>query len=546
MLRKIITLITLTAAVAGSLRAQDNPPTWKKGDKPALVVNIVVGGMRHDFIDRYRENLGSGGLALFAEQGMVFTESRYDFMQTNRASTLATFTAGCNPSVHGVIGEDWWDYTTGKMVRLIEDADAESLGAQVERGSYSQVNLIAPTLADELRNASPRSRAITIAADPVSAVAMGGLGSEVYWLDTRNVTWISSSKYMLYMPGWVLSVNEQNYSRRESLLGYRWTRSKSEISYVNSRFCIMDIPESVRFRKMPQMVDMQSEATRYGKILNTPVANDLVLEMARQAIIYENLGKDRHTDILNLCFDAPRNAMKLYGPESIEMEDMIYRVDRTIASLVEFLKSQYADDRVLYVLTSDHGSSDSYDMSLQPRQRFNGDQFRMILNSFLGAQFGGDDWVTGYSDRRLYLNRNAAYTRGRSLAEVQERAAGFALQFRGISHALTSSAMQGSTFSDAYLSKIQNGFYPGRSGDITINLMPGWIEERTGTRSAAGSLYDYDTHVPLVVMGCGLPHKVVEEPVDMSAVAPTLARILGISRPAASTAPVITELKEAF
>lgn len=102
------------------------------------------------------------------------------------------------------------------------------------------------------------------------------------------------------------------------------------------------------------------------------------------------------------------------------------------------------------------------------------------------------------------------YKYGFDLEEVQSRAATFALQFRGVSGALTASDMQSGYFGKGYGEKMQNSFYPKRSGDVTINLMPGWIEERPNTVSLSGSLFTYDTHVPLIFMGGGIPSGKVE------------------------------------
>ena len=38
---------------------------------------------------------------------------------------------------------------------------------------------------------------------------------------------------------------------------------------------------------------------------------------------------------------------------------------------------------------------------------------------------------------------------------------------------------------------------------VVLNLMPEWIEEREQTRSMSGSMYRYDTQVPLIIYGAG-------------------------------------------
>ena len=136
------------------------------------------------------------------------------------------------------------------------------------------------------------------------------------------------------------------------------------------------------------------------------------------------------------------------------------------------------------------------------------------------------------------------YEKDLSLADIQNEVATFAMQFRGVSHALSATAMRTSYFGSGYARKMQNSFYPRRSGDVIINLMPGWIEEHDHKRSSSGSMYGYDTEVPLVFYGKGAGMQRVNRRVDMTAVAPTLARLAGIREPAASEGGVLEEIAE--
>ena len=113
-------------------------------ERPALVVNMVVGGLPYDFVTRYGHNLSEGGFRRLAESGVSFTSARYDYMPTDRASSLATITTGTYPSVHGVVGERWCDVLTGEEVELIADSEAAGFDCEYGQGCYSNVNLIAP------------------------------------------------------------------------------------------------------------------------------------------------------------------------------------------------------------------------------------------------------------------------------------------------------------------------------------------------------------------------------------------------------------------
>ena len=244
--------------------------------------------------------------------------------------------------------------------------------------------------------------------------------------------------------------------------------------------------------------------------------------------------------MLNICLDTSRNIAERFGPESVEYEDMLYRLDYDLDLFLDYVCTLVKDERsILVVFTSDHGTSPSYDKITDSRKRFNVRQFEVIVNAFLSARYGQGQWILGYIDHSIYINHNLVYDKDMSIADIQNEVATFAMQFRGVSHALSSTAMRTSYFGSGYAQKMQNSFYPRRSGDVIINLMPEWIEEREECRSHSGSMYGYDTHVPLIFWGAGIAPQRHDEPVDMTSVAPTTARLIGISEPAASEGTVL-------
>lgn len=523
-------------------------PSITMAAKPRLVVNIVVSQMRYDYLSRFGQNMDSDGFNKFLNNGIVFTDARYNFMQTTTPATLATLTTGADPSMHGVVGERWIEYTLNNTVDLIEDYDVRGLDCDYGIGQYSPHNLTVPTIGDRLKEQNPDSKVVTIALDPVSAVVAGGQTSHVYWMDETRGNWISSTAYMEDLPEWVERYNSLRIA--DQYLDFEWMLSKPKYAYVNTVYSVFDFEKTKesRFKKIVSFKFLKKKdiPKDYPGILRTPVGNSLVTEFAKQAIIYEDLGRNEHTDLVNIVYDTPRYIGELYGGESIENEDMLYQLDGDIAELVSFIGTHTNMNDVIIVLTSDHGASDSFDYKETPRERFNTSQFRVIVNGFMNTQYGPGDWVIDYVDRQLYLNRNLIYTNGLSLEEVQNRVAAFALQFRGVSHVLTSTAMQNSFFSGSYAEKMQNSFYPKRSGDVTINLMPGWIEESDDRRAASGSMYEYDTHVPLMILGPQLYGQKISRTVNMRDVAPTLARIMKISRPIASEGEPVEEVSKIF
>jgi hypothetical protein len=517
-----------------------------RAQKPRLVVNIVVSQLRYDYLSRFGHNLPTGGIRRFADLGITFTDARYDYMHTSTPAGLATFTTGAEPSTHGIVADHWVDYTTGAKVDLVADENVYGLGCDAGRGQFSQRNIAVPTLGDRLLEYDPRSRVVAVAADPVSAVVMGGQNGEVFWLDESRGCWGSSTAYMEELPQWVVAYNDRRVARE--WLGQPWRPLLDRERYANVAYSVMSVAGGNGLRRQAAENPFATRGVNrdYARLLTTPAGNIMVADFAKQVIENEGLGRDDHTDLLNICFDTPRLVGEMYGGESMEAEDLFYRMDREIAGLLDYLNGRLDMNRVVVVLTSDHGSSDSFDYGTTPRDRFNAAQFKVIINGFMNAQWGAGDWVVDYVDRQLYLNRNLIYQRGLSLEEVQNRVAAFALQFRGVSHVLTSTAMQTSYFGGSYARQMQNGFYPRRAGDLTLNLMPGWIEERDGVRASSGSMYEYDTHVPLMILGAKFFGQRVGRTVNMRDVAPTLALIMQISRPIAAEGTAIDEVAKVY
>jgi len=536
MTRKIILALALFGAAGGVNAAGAT-------SKPRLIVNIVVSQMPYDYLRQFSPNFGDGGFRRFASQGLNFSQASYTFSKTTTPATLASLTTGAYPDMHGIVADRWIDFTTNRTISLIDDERVSGLACDAGCGRYSPANLLLPTLGDKLMAESPGSRVVTIALDPLSAVVLGGRSRDVYWMDDTRGNWVSSTAYMSSLPQWVASYNQSHTA--ENMLGFRWTPFIHPEKYLYDKHTAIDVEWAAGRGSSAQSSAKASGGKQsYASLLKTPVGNMLVTDMARQVITYEGLGKGKGgaTDILNICFDTPRYVGEKYGSRSMEVEDVFYRLDDDIAEMVNFIKAQMPTQSVLFVLTSDHGTN----LQGGEQERFNSDMFRLLVNGLLSSQYGRQEWAVGFIDGELYLNHDVILSQNLDLAQLQAKVASFAVQFSGVSHALTGSAMGGGYFGSGYARMMQRSYYPKRSGDVMLNLMPGWTVDRDKVLSCSGSMYDYDAHVPLMLLGTAIPAGEVRTPVDMCALAPTLARILGISPPMAPETPLVDQILDCY
>ena len=505
---------------------------------PRLVVNIVVSSMHADDLNRYADNFSNGGFRRLMNNGAWFTNASYDYMQTTTPVSLATIATGAMPSVHGVVADRWFDYVGNKQVMLIDDSKEQSVNYSGGSGGYSPRNLTAQTLSEVVAKNNSKSQIATIAVEPLSAIVMAGKAGEVYWMETLQTAWTTSSYYTKELPAWIADYNRNEVNQTHMIK--RWTPLLAYDDYHNTQVsCIEDLKSKSNKRIDFIGIDTTSAKTRisddYEQMCYTPAGNSALLSFAQQLITKSEMGKDEDVDILNLVLDSPRMISSRFGPESVEYEDMLYRLDRDLEKFISYIMTQVIDPQhIVITLTSDHGTSPSYNSPGVQQERFNVRQAEVITNAFIGAQHGNGEWILGCIDNAIYLNHNLIYEKGLSITEMQNDVAMFVMQLRGVSHAMSAEAMRGSYFGSGYGRKIQNGFYPRRSGDVIINLMPGWIEEKEDERSSSGSMYRYDTQVPLIIFGGGVARGTNNEKVDMTSLATTLAHIIGVSTPSAA------------
>ena len=83
------------------------------------------------------------------------------------------------------------------------------------------------------------------------------------------------------------------------------------------------------------------------------------------------------------------------------------------------------------------------------------------------------------------------------------------------------------------------GFNAQRSGDLEIILEPYWMRQAEGTTH--GTPYNYDAHIPLILMGRRIRAGEYSDHVALNDLAPTLATLVGVEIPAGSAGRVLTE-----
>ncbi len=113
-----IVLVTALFFVTVLASGQSNKPVSSNVSRPKLVVGIVVDQMRYDYWYRYYDKYSEGGFKRLLNQGFNCRNHHYHYALTVTAAGHASVYTGSAPSVHGIVGNDWFDPSLNKM-RLI-------------------------------------------------------------------------------------------------------------------------------------------------------------------------------------------------------------------------------------------------------------------------------------------------------------------------------------------------------------------------------------------------------------------------------------------
>lgn len=548
-MKKLFLLLALIVSLLNPAFSQQRMAI--PSEKPRLIVEIIVSQMRYDYIHRYWDKFGEDGFKLLVNEGAFCKNARYNYLLTQSYPGIATIATGSNPMVHGIISNKWYGKSSGVEVDAVADEKMNTVGGSFFSGKFSPRNIITSTFGDELNLYDPLSKVIGVSLDAGSAILSTGhnpTGS--YWFDTEKGNWVTSSFFMSELPAWADTFNTKKfaklYAERE------WSASKPINTYDEADTNKIKAPEVKKklIDKLKSMLDgviqKKSPTLNYLPMLESPYGNLLAKDFAIASIVGENLGADEHTDLLTLTFSVNRNIGLKYGPQSLEIEDTFIKLDKELAHFLKFLNETVGRENVLVVLTSDQGiaSTPAYlEKSKIPGGYFDPNKAMALLGSYLKAIYGQGNWVTAYSEKQIYLNHRIIEDSNLKLADVQQKIADFMLEFSGVANAITSTTLQNSNFTTGIFEKFQNSYNQRRSGDIILNLEPGWVESN-GSVTSGNSAYSYDVHVPLIWYGWKVKRRSILSPVNMTDISPTLSTLLGITWPNGATGNPIRELIE--
>jgi arylsulfatase A-like enzyme len=545
--------------------------------KPKLVLQITVDQLRGDMLPRFASRFGPGGFRRLVEGGTYFADVRYEHLNTFTAVGHATLFTGGDCAEHGIAGNDWNDPETGQQVYCCEDGRSVVLGKspKTHEGTGPR-NLTSTTTGDELFLATAgQAKVFSVSIKDRGAILPGGHRGKAFWFDKETGRFVTSSYYFDAYPDWVTKWNESK--RADQYAGKSWELLNDGKSYLfagqDDRW--FERPFKNMKRTFPHPLGEAGNADLYATLRFAPQGDELTADFVKALVQAEHLGADGVPDFLSLSLSATDYIRHAFGPDSLEAEDNLLHLDRTIAGLLSFLDEKVGRDAVLIVLSSDHGvdlvpegrglspSASRRVPTLAEKALVNWsaqtalegcdagrhipEQFIAKINDGLKAKFGvKQPLVNAFWPPCLFLDTKAVRELKLEQAAVERAMAEEILKLPGFARAFTrTDLLAGNVPKDAVAQSAIAAFHPKRSGHVMVVQSPYWYLYENPQEFAAmhGSPYACDTFVPLAFAGAGVPKGVtIHRRVSPRDVAPTIATCIQIDAPNGSTGSVLPEV----
>ena len=516
-------------------------------NRPKLVVGLVIDQMRWDYLYRYYSRYGAGGFKRLINEGFSAENTFIPYTPTYTACGHASIYTGSVPAINGIIGNDWYDPQLGRNVYCAEDTSVTSVGSTTMAGVMSPKNMLTTTITDELRLATNfQGKVIGLSLkDRGSILPAGHSANAAYWFDGQTGDWITSTFYMNQLPTWVEDYNKIKLVNK--FYEKNWPTLYPIETYTQST--ADDKPYEGKARGEQSPVFPHPLKLYAGKnfemIKSTPYGNTMTLDLAKLAILSEDLGKDNITDFLAVSCSSTDYVGHMYGPNSIEAEDTYLRLDKDLAEFFDYLDSKVGKGNYLFFLSADHGAAHVPGFMAEnklPGGTVDDSPVVKELNTRLEAKFGIKQAVIKSMNNQIYFNHKNIEQAKLDFDAVKAFSIEFLKTQNGFVNAVDLNKVGASTLPEPIKTRITNGYNARRSGDIYFILQPNYFDSSSKTGTTHGSWNPYDSHIPCVFMGWNVKPGKTNKTHYMTDIAATLAAMLHIQMPSGCVGEPITEL----
>jgi predicted AlkP superfamily pyrophosphatase or phosphodiesterase len=563
--------------------------------QPRLILQITVDALRGDLLNRYDKVLGEGGFRYLLDNGINYNNAHYQHANTETIVGHTSLATGAAPAAHGMVANVWFDRDKDRLVYNIEDANYHLLtaGADVDKQTEidptqktakvdgrSPNNIMTSTLSDEIAiSFAGRSKIFAVSVKDRGAVALAGHAGKAFWFSKASGEFVTSNYYYDRYPDWVVEWNTRKPANAFADKSWQLLRKPSDYLFADADDREYETDLAGFGRVFPHAFGQADDKYFTTKLTLSPAGDALTLDFSKTLLDKEKLGQDDVPDYLAISFSSTDYVGHIFGASSLESEDNIAQLDRTLADLFAYVDKKVGLENTLIVLSADHGQPEVpgylHGNGIAKASYFdvealdNSSAIAAIKQLFgllvtpvekLGDKSGEpSDMASAHANNKpkqaklieayfhpyLYLNHKLIDKKGLDQAAIEQTLVDELLKYDGIAYAVSSAALRTNSVPDnAMIRSIKSNYHPKRSGDIYVVFQPDvFINDFDGltVSSTHGSPWRYDTFVPVIFAGAGLPAATVSRAITPYDIAATITTYLNIKPPSGSTG---TPLKE--
>ena len=519
-INKTCLLTSLVALLALSgVEAQAAP------ELPRLVVNILIDQLRTDYMEAFAPLYTEGGLKRLMAESQYYADAQQPFRGADRASAAACLSTGAIPYDNGIPSLQWLSRQTLQPVYCVDDPAFQ--GHQTSEKTSPRY-LLTTSLSDELEMATGgRAHVYSICPERDMAVLLAGHAADgAFWLNDQTGAWSGTAYYGAF-PTWA-----QDYERQKSL-------AKRIAKQVWTPFYDGAL-QSFHYYQNAADADGRDFKhqfrgdRRYRQLKTSGLINEEVALFVDRCLSASGIGGDAVPDLLNVGLYAGNYEHQSIFRSPSELQDIYVRLDLALAHIFSSVEQVVKREDVLYVVSSTgYADSDADDIDFAgnriPSGTFSMQRASMLLNMYLTALYGQAQFVVSTYNQQIYLDHKLIEQKQLNLNDVLARAEEFLSQMDGVRDVYTSQRLALGAWVKG-LDRVRSGWNSARSGDIIIDVNPGWrIQSEQGSEYVnQGEPY---LSYPLFFMAPDVRVERLSAPVSTAAVAPTLARCLRIRAP---------------
>ena len=504
----VLALAGACALPAGQGQGSERGPRAVK-DSTALIVVLVVDQMRGDYLERYGAGF-TGGLRRLSREGALFTHAYQDHGLTETAPGHASILSGRHPSSTGIV----------RNAEGVEDTGAEA----IDGGSGSSPDRFqGTTLYDWIKSRNDSARILSVSRKDRSAILLVGRASApVFWYSRGRFT--TSRYYADSLPEWMTWFNNE--------MPYDWP--PWNLLLEPGRY---PEPDSIPWEQRGRNVVMPHPVNVRGGVAlsETPFMDSLTLALALRGAGQLGLGRGPGPDMLTIGLSSGDGVGHAWGPDSRELRDYYYRLDRYLGAFLDSLGRLADPARTLVVLTSDHGVSAYPESARRQGQReanyVSPDSVLRLWQSRLTVQAGQQrNWILYRTGGLVAVDRAGMAAAGLDADSVCELMAEDLRRLPGVARVDSRRSIErADTTRDAVARRWRHALPDAVPVGALISLRAGMVFGPNNGHAKHGQNSDLDAHVTLLLWGAPFRAGQYRERASTVDIAPTLAAVLGLA-----------------